>query len=145
MCLCFISHCLTPRTQGQGGWRLGGRGSSSPPSLPSLGKSNRWWGRGTGGHCALAWEGRRAQCVSGRRWMPSLPCESWETAAGAGWWVGVGCRGWRGGDWRSQAWTTQRLGRGPPPPILRDPLKKQIMGFPSCLISYFRPSPSCGV
>lgn len=35
---------------------------------------------------------------------------------------------------------------GPPlPGILRDPLKKQIMGFPSCLISYFRPSPSCGV
>lgn len=27
--------------------------------------------------------------------MPSLPCESWETAAQAGWWVGVG-RGARG-------------------------------------------------
>lgn len=70
--------------------------------------------------------------MSGRRWMPSLPCESWETASLAGWWVGVGRRGWVGelgvlrpgphSDWE-----------GSPYGILRDPLRRQIMGFPFLL------------
>lgn len=74
------------------GLGTGRKGLFSTLSLPSLGKSNRWQAKALGAIVRGAWEGRKAQCVSGRRWMPSLPCESWETAAEARWWVGAGPR-----------------------------------------------------
>lgn len=59
--------------------------------------------------------------MSGRRRMPSLPCESWETASQAGWWVGVGHGAGGLGVLRPgphSGWEGGLCG------ILRDPLKK---------------------
>lgn len=94
---------------------------SSTLSLPSLGKSNRWQAEALGAIVRGAWEGRRAQCVSGRRWMPSLPCESWETAARG--WV-VGGRGPQGGGLGVLRPGPHSSWEGGPRGILRDPLKK---------------------
>ena len=85
-----VSDSQDQGANGAGGWEEGALLLHPLPPFP--GKVQQVAGRGAGGHCAGGREGRRAQCVSGRRWMPSLPCESWETATGAGWWVGAGPR-----------------------------------------------------
>lgn len=85
-----VSDSQDQGANGAGGWEEGA--FLLHPLPPSLGKSNRWQAEALGAIVRGAGEGRRAQCVSGRRWMPSLPCESWETATRAGWWVGAGPR-----------------------------------------------------